>query len=90
MSCFLLLLSAVLSAASCPFADPFSFQHSGLQTTGSETTIPDFVCSNGKCCRSFHRRCLLEWLQALPSTRVSFDTVFGMCPYCSTSLAIKL
>lgn len=74
----------------CAICYAYVVHDEGLHTTTSETTIPDFVCANGKCCRSFHRWCLLEWLQALPSTRVSFDTVFGMCPYCSTSLAIKL
>lgn len=59
------------------------------QTGGQHTLIPDYVCANSRCNRSFHRRCVLEWLQALPSARVSFDTMFGSCPYCSSGIAIK-
>eukprot|EP01027_Heterolobosea_sp_BB2_P011504 GEZU01016744.1.p1 GENE.GEZU01016744.1~~GEZU01016744.1.p1 ORF type:complete len:153 (+),score=10.88 GEZU01016744.1:140-598(+) len=49
--------------------------------------IPDKVCDN--CCMPFHRVCLFEWLRSVPSTRQSFDTLFGNCPYCSASITVK-
>jgi E3 ubiquitin-protein ligase FANCL len=55
-----------------------------------DNTVPDFVCDNAKCARSFHRTCLLDWLKALPNTRQSFNTVFGLCPYCSAALTVTL
>jgi hypothetical protein len=33
--------------------------------------------------------CLVEWLRVLPSTRQSFGTLFGVCPYCSTQIVVK-
>lgn len=50
--------------------------------------VPDVICENGKCGRPFHRSCLFEWLKALPTSRTSFNTVFGSCPYCSEPLAV--
>lgn len=51
--------------------------------------VPDFACQNARCGRPFHRACLQLWLQALPSTRRSFDTMFGKCPYCSSALSLS-
>ena len=51
--------------------------------------IPNFACQNARCGRPFHRACLQLWLQALPSTRRSFDTMFGKCPYCSAALSLS-
>jgi len=53
-------------------------------------SIPDKVCDNPKCCRPFHSSCLVEWLRAIPTTKQSFDTLFGSCPYCSESITVKL
>lgn len=52
--------------------------------------IPDQSCENPHCARSFHRQCLYEWLKALPSTRSSFDTAFGNCPYCSHPITSRI
>jgi len=46
-------------------------------------TIPEYVCDNPKCARTFHVSCLYEWLKALRTTRQSFNSLFGNCPYCS-------
>jgi E3 ubiquitin-protein ligase FANCL len=55
---------------------------------GAES-FPDVVCEN-KCCRqSFHHTCLHEWLRTLPSSRVSFDTIFGECPYCQEVISLR-
>ncbi|XP_035027874.2 E3 ubiquitin-protein ligase FANCL isoform X1 [Hippoglossus stenolepis] len=48
-----------------------------------EAAIPDQVCNDPRCGQPFHQACLYEWLRALPSSRQSFSTVFGECPYCS-------
>jgi E3 ubiquitin-protein ligase FANCL len=55
-----------------------------------ENDIPDRVCDNNKCSKAFHRVCLYEWLRAIPTTRQSFDTMFGACPYCSTPISVKI
>mmetsp|Transcript_47957 Transcript_47957/g.94170 ORF Transcript_47957/g.94170 Transcript_47957/m.94170 type:complete len:278 (+) Transcript_47957:32-865(+) len=50
--------------------------------------VPDSVCDNTKCARCFHRSCLYDWLRALPTSRQSFGTIFGNCPYCSNPLTV--
>ncbi|KAG0347694.1 hypothetical protein BG004_007177 [Podila humilis] len=45
--------------------------------------VPDQICGHEKCQRPYHRMCLYEWLRSLPTTRQSFHTLFGQCPYCS-------
>lgn len=52
--------------------------------------IPDAMCGNPSCARSYHETCLFEWLHSLPDARVSFDRVFGTCPYCSESLSVRV
>lgn len=54
-----------------------------------EGAIPDRVCDNVKCRRPYHPKCLFVWLQGLPTSRVSFDTIFGQCPYCSDPISVK-
>ena len=52
--------------------------------------LPDKVCDNLHCARPFHIACLHTWFKSLPSTRQSFNTIFGNCPYCSTNLSIDV
>ncbi|KAK3591555.1 hypothetical protein CHS0354_041597 [Potamilus streckersoni] len=47
-----------------------------------EMEIPNEVCNDARCGQSYHQSCLYEWLRALPSSRQSFNTIFGECPYC--------
>ncbi|KAF1785437.1 FANCL C-terminal domain [Phytophthora cactorum] len=51
--------------------------------------IPDRLCENTKCNRPFHAKCLFDWLRALPTSRQSFHTVFGECPYCREAISAK-
>ncbi|RMX69078.1 hypothetical protein KXD40_005176 [Peronospora effusa] len=51
--------------------------------------IPDRLCENAKCNRPFHVKCLFDWLRALPTSRQSFHTVFGECPYCREAISAK-
>ncbi|ELR23431.1 Fanconi anemia, complementation group L family protein [Acanthamoeba castellanii str. Neff] len=51
--------------------------------------IPTVLCSLASCNKAFHEACLVEWLRVLPSTRQSFGTLFGTCPYCSTQIVVK-
>ncbi|XP_052767646.1 E3 ubiquitin-protein ligase FANCL-like [Mya arenaria] len=55
-----------------------------------EDEIPDEVCNDARCHQPFHRACLVEWLRALPSSRQSFNTIFGSCPYCEKAMTVKL
>ncbi|XP_054885845.1 E3 ubiquitin-protein ligase FANCL [Poeciliopsis prolifica] len=55
-----------------------------------EDTIPDQVCNDPRCGQPFHQACLYEWLRALPSSRQSFNLVFGECPYCSKPITVKM
>ena len=41
------------------------------------------------CSKPFHKACLCEWLSALPSTRQSFNRLFGECPYCSRPVTVE-
>jgi E3 ubiquitin-protein ligase FANCL len=45
-------------------------------------TIPDIICTNALCSRSYHPVCLSEWLKSNPDTLQQFDLLFGKCPYC--------
>lgn len=51
-------------------------------------SVPDQTCRYEKCGRSYHHACLLDWLRSLPSTRNSFGTLFGSCPYCQQSISV--
>ncbi|PSC68290.1 E3 ubiquitin-ligase FANCL [Micractinium conductrix] len=50
---------------------------------------PDVNCDNAACGKPFHRRCLVEWLNSDQTTRQSFNTLFGACPYCSAPITVK-
>jgi len=54
-----------------------------------QSSIPDQACPNPRCGRMYHNPCLAEWLQAVPSSRTSFGTTFGSCPYCGEMLSTK-
>ncbi|OQR93422.1 Fanconi anemia, complementation group L [Achlya hypogyna] len=51
---------------------------------------PDRVCDHPPCARPFHHSCLLEWLKAIATSRKSFQTIFGECPYCREPISAKL
>ncbi|KAJ1969857.1 hypothetical protein IWQ62_000355 [Dispira parvispora] len=52
--------------------------------------VPDQMCSNDKCSQPFHGSCLVEWLRTDPSSRQSFNIIFGTCPYCSEEISINV
>ncbi|KAF9423182.1 hypothetical protein BGZ94_008363 [Podila epigama] len=56
----------------------YSFRYDGQ--------VPDQICGHSKCQRPYHRVCLYEWLRSLPTTRQSFHTLFGQCPYCNETI----
>jgi len=56
---------------------------------GAQGAIPETVCTNPKCSRSYHTLCLSEWLRALPSSSRSFETIFGQCPYCFVPISVR-
>ncbi|KAM6462383.1 E3 ubiquitin-protein ligase FANCL isoform 2-T2 [Liasis olivaceus] len=51
---------------------------------------PDQVCDNSHCGQPFHQVCLYEWLRGLPSSRQSFNVIFGECPYCNKQITLKI
>lgn len=51
--------------------------------------IPTKSCEHAPCGRSFHFTCLHEWLRSLPSSRMSFGTIFGTCPYCTSPITVQ-
>lgn len=59
-------------------------------STTEEGPLPEAKCSNASCNRHYHESCLFEWLHALPTARVSFDRIFGSCPYCCESVSVKI
>jgi E3 ubiquitin-protein ligase FANCL len=61
----------------------------GEESSSNGLVFPEVHCDNSKCCRVYHHRCLVDWLKSLPSTRVSFHTLFGCCPYCQEPLCAK-
>ena len=63
---------------------------SGQQEAGSGagTLLPDVSCES--CGQHFHAQCIGEWLQALPTSRRSFNVIFGNCPYCTAPISVNL
>ena len=57
---------------------------------GDEGPLPEAKCSNSNCNRHYHESCLFEWLHSLPTARVSFDRIFGSCPYCCEAVSVKI
>ncbi|XP_040207086.1 E3 ubiquitin-protein ligase FANCL isoform X3 [Rana temporaria] len=55
-----------------------------------DSAIPDQVCDDPHCGQPFHQACLYEWLNSLPSSRQSFNIIYGECPYCSKPITLKL
>mmetsp|Transcript_5394 Transcript_5394/g.8285 ORF Transcript_5394/g.8285 Transcript_5394/m.8285 type:complete len:479 (-) Transcript_5394:2027-3463(-) len=57
-------------------------------TVESVDTLPSSVvnCENEQCSRWYHAHCLEKWLSTLSTTRTSFDTLLGSCPYCKTPI----
>ncbi|XP_069464150.1 E3 ubiquitin-protein ligase FANCL isoform X2 [Ambystoma mexicanum] len=55
-----------------------------------DNAIPDQVCDDPRCGQPFHQACLYEWLRGLPSSRQSFNVIFGECPYCSKPIVLKM
>jgi E3 ubiquitin-protein ligase FANCL len=51
--------------------------------------IADTVCNNERCGRPFHEACLFEWLRSIPSNTLTFDVIFGTCPYCSAKISAR-
>jgi E3 ubiquitin-protein ligase FANCL len=52
-------------------------------------TIPSVICGNAKCNKAFHRSCLYDWLRAIPTTKHSFSSVFGQCPFCEAPIVVQ-
>ena len=68
----------------------YSFNGSEHETDPDpEMHMPDQVCPNAQCGKMFHKNCLVEWLRAVPSSRRSFGTIFGSCPYCCARLSVS-
>jgi E3 ubiquitin-protein ligase FANCL len=69
----------------------YSFKRGKRQKTSAKADeaapalLPDFICNT--CGQAFHHPCISEWLQSVPSTRRSFNMLFGACPYCSSSIS---
>lgn len=59
-------------------------------TNDEEGPLPEEKCSNPSCNRYYHESCLFEWLHSLPTARVSFDRIFGTCPYCCEGVSVKV
>jgi E3 ubiquitin-protein ligase FANCL len=58
-----------------------------LEDDKGTVLLPDTTCES--CGQHYHATCIGEWLQALPSTRRSFNVLFGNCPYCTKPLSVQ-
>jgi len=57
---------------------------------GATTSTEKCSCENPKCARPFHSSCLEKWLSSLTTSRTSFDTIIGSCPYCKDPIAVQI
>ncbi|SPR00053.1 RING-type domain-containing protein [Plasmodiophora brassicae] len=67
--------------------DEFQLECGICYSVSRDGVVADRVCEDARCGRPFHNQCLFEWLQSIPSSRQSFSTLFGACPYCSAPLS---
>ena len=69
----------------------YSYQNP-YEVSSSENNLknlaPDVTCFNKKCSKQFHQACLHDWLQSLTTSKTSFGTIYGNCPYCFESIAV--
>ncbi|KAG2436689.1 hypothetical protein HXX76_006217 [Chlamydomonas incerta] len=56
---------------------------------GGVGLVPDVECPTPACGLAFHTPCLAEWLRSVPDTRVSFNKLFGRCPFCSNPITVR-
>jgi E3 ubiquitin-protein ligase FANCL len=82
-------LSSSSSAASITHFRPSS-SNLNIPTVRPTVSVPDQACSNPKCCKIYHFTCLVEWLQSLPTSKTSFGTLFGSCPYCQEAISVRI
>ncbi|KAL7439418.1 hypothetical protein ACHAXM_006692 [Skeletonema potamos] len=69
---------------------PVANEEEENSTMGEEGPLPEEKCCNSNCNRYYHESCLFEWLHSLPTVRVSFDRIFGNCPYCCEGVSVKV
>lgn len=79
----------VSSSGGTPSSTSSGGQHKAPSSGGDVAPTPDQICLNRKCGRLFHTACLVGWLQAVPTNKTSFGTLFGSCPYCSESISVR-
>lgn len=82
-------ISSSSSAASITHFRP-SVSNSKISTARPAVSVPDQACSNPKCCKIYHFSCLVDWLQSLPTSKTSFGTLFGSCPYCQEAISVRI
>jgi hypothetical protein len=59
--------------------------------TTTRTEMVDISCERESCGRVYHSHCLRKWLESLASSRVSFDRLLGVCPYCKAEpISVKM
>mmetsp|Transcript_16385 Transcript_16385/g.53374 ORF Transcript_16385/g.53374 Transcript_16385/m.53374 type:complete len:285 (+) Transcript_16385:80-934(+) len=74
-------------AADAADADDYSVECAICYEYELDGTVPDVACDG--CSKPFHRLCLVEWLQGLPTTQTSFNRLFGECVYCSKPITVE-
>jgi E3 ubiquitin-protein ligase FANCL len=67
-----------------------SYQTNSSAPSTAVAVIPDQTCPTAQCGKQFHRMCLVDWLRSVPSTKTSFGTLFGGCPYCGGEVAVDM
>ena len=68
-------------------ADDYSVECAICYEYELDSAVPDIACDG--CSKPFHRLCLAEWLQGLPTTQTSFNRLFGECVYCSKPITVE-
>lgn len=59
-------------------------------TIKTSVSVPDQACGNPRCCKIYHFSCLVDWLRSLASSKTSFGTMFGSCPYCQEAISVRI
>lgn len=48
------------------------------------------TCDNRACTRKYHTSCLRNWLVTQHDSRINFDRIIGLCPYCKSAVSVEM
>ena len=66
------------------------YSNTFCKVADTAVSVPDQACGNSRCSKIYHFSCLVDWFHSLPSSKTSFGTLFGSCPYCQEAISVRI